>query len=102
MFIALDAVSTVTKAITLPLALTVSLAIVALVALAIVARRARRAGTFSGVNALATGVSAAGILLSALVVSIAFGGATIASAAVPATPSTSVSSSLTGHDFPTK
>ena len=77
---ALAAAPAATDAITLPLVLTVFLATAALVAIAVFARRSRRAGRLTGVTAAASGVSAAGILASALLVSVALGGSTIASA----------------------
>lgn len=83
---ALAAASTATDAITLPLVLTVGLATVALVAIAVFVRRSRRTGRLTGVTAAASGVSAAGILASALLVSIALGGATAASADVSPVP----------------
>ena len=77
---ALAAAPTATDAITLPLVLTVFLATVALVAIAVFVRRSRRAGRLTGVTAAASGVSAAGILASALLVSVALGGSASASA----------------------
>ncbi len=77
---ALAAAYAATDAITLPLVLTVSLATVALVAIALYVRRSRRAGRLTGVIAAASGVSAAGILASALLVTVALGGSVVASA----------------------
>ena len=77
---ALAAASAATDAITLPLVLTVFLATVALVAIAVFVRRSRRAGRLTGVTAAASGVSAAGILACALLVSVALGGSAVASA----------------------
>ena len=77
---ALAAASAATDAITLPLVLTVSLATVALVAIAVYVRRSRRTGRLTGVTAAASGVSAAGILVSALLVSVALGGSAVAAA----------------------
>jgi hypothetical protein len=77
---ALAAASAATDAITLPLVLTVSLATIALVAIAVYVRRSRRAGRLTGVTAAASGVSAAGILASALLVSVALGGSAVAAA----------------------
>ncbi len=77
---ALAAASSATDAITLPLVATVAIATVALVAIAVSVRRSRRAGRLTGVTAAASGVSAASILVSALLVSVALGGSTGASA----------------------
>ena len=77
---ALAAASAATDAITLPLVLTVSLATVALVAIAVYVKRSRRTGRLTGVTAAASGVSAAGILVSALLVSVALGGSAVAAA----------------------
>ena len=89
-----------TDAITLPLVLTVAFATVALVGIAVYVRRARRANTLTGVTALASGVSAAGVLVSALVVGVAFGSATAASAATPS--SYHLTSSVSSSQQPTK
>ena len=78
---ALAAASAATDAITLPLVLTVFFSTGALVAIAVYVRRLRRTGRLTGVTAAASGVSAAGILVSALLVSVALGGSTVASAA---------------------
>lgn len=75
---------------TLPLALTVGCATVALVMIAVYVRGSRLAGRLTAVTALASGVSAAGVLVSALVLGVAFGTASAASAAT--TPASSVSS----------
>jgi hypothetical protein len=99
MHAALTAVPAVTDVITLPLVLTVAFATVALVGIAVYVRRARRNHSLSGVTALASGISAAGVLVSALVVGLAFGSATAASAA-PASPS-SFSSNVSGYQLPT-
>lgn len=84
---ALAAAPAATDAITLSLVLTVACATAALVAIAVFVRRSRRSGRLTGMTAAASGVSAAGILISAVVVSLALGGSTVASAAsVPSTP----------------
>ena len=75
---ALAAASTATDAITLPLVLTVFFATGALVAIAVHVKRLRRTGRLTGVTAAASGVSAAGILACALLVSVALGGSTAA------------------------
>jgi hypothetical protein len=85
---ALAAASAATDAITLPLVLTVALATVALVAIAVFVRRTRRTGRLTGMTAAASGACAGGILVSAVLMSVAFGGAT-ATAANDA-PATSV------------
>lgn len=72
-----------TAAMNLPMMFTVALASIALVMIAVYVRRARRAGRLNHVTALASGVSAAGILVSALAVTLIVGGATAASAAPP-------------------
>ena len=93
------------NAMTLPLVLTVALAAVALVGIAVYIRRARRAGTLTGVNAAASGVTAAGVLVSALLVSVALGSATAASAETPAPGSVAAShvpTDLGGFQLPTK
>jgi len=118
---ALAAASAATDAITLPLVLTVSLATVALVAIAVYVRRSRRTGRLTGVIAAASGVSAAGILASALLVSVALGGSAVAAAdtvsstgsPLPGTSNTSVvvvsptvdpptSGDLSGPQLPTE
>ncbi len=105
MHAAIQAVPVATNAITLPLVLTVALATVALVGIALYVRRARLAGNLTGVTALASGVSAAGILVSALIATVIVGGATAASADSHPAPSSSVSSPanvLSGYQLPTK
>jgi hypothetical protein len=94
---------------TLPLVLTIAVAVVALVAVAVYVRRARRAGTLSRMTATASAVSAAGIVASALLVSIAFGGAPAASATSDSPASTvgshtveSPTDDLTGYQLPTE
>jgi hypothetical protein len=81
MHAALMAVPAVSDAIPFPLVLTVALATVALVGIALFVRLARRSGRLTGVTATASGVSAAGIIASAILVLVSFGGATSASAA---------------------
>ncbi|MET0806441.1 MAG: hypothetical protein ABWX98_05005, partial [Lacisediminihabitans sp.] len=61
-------------------------------------RRARRAGRLTRVSATASGVSAVGIIASALLLTVAFGGAATATAA----PSSPVSGQLSGYQLPTK
>ncbi len=100
MHAALTAVPAVTDAFTLPLVLTVACATVALVGIAVYVRRARRANTLSAVTALASGVSAAGVLVCALVVGVAFGSATAASAATTSSPV--LTSSVSGYQLSTK
>ena len=105
MHVAIQAVPAATSAITLPLVLTVAIATVALVGIAIYVRRARLAGRLTGVTAIASGVSAAGILVSALVATIIVGGATAASAdnhIAPAASVTSPADVLSGYQLPTK
>ncbi len=75
---ALAAASAATDAITLSPVLTVALAAVALVAIAVLIRHSRRNGRLAGMTAAASGVLAAGILMSAMLVSIALGGVTVA------------------------
>lgn len=93
MFALSPVVPAITSALTLPLVLTVAIATVALVGIAVFVRRARRAGSLTGLLALASGVSAAGILVSALVVTLIVGGASAASADSTAPAVTTVSGS---------
>ncbi len=110
---ALAAAPTATDAITLPLVVTVACATVALLAIAVYVRRLRRTGRLTGVTAAASGVSATGILVSALLVGVALGSATGASASVapvttvvPAVQSPGVdapvSGELSGFQLPTE
>ena len=87
MIIALVAVPAATDAVTVPLVLTVVLATAALVGIAIAVRRMRRTDRLTPVNMVASGVSAAGILASALLLSVGLGSATAASASDGTTPS---------------
>ncbi len=64
----------------LPIVVTVAIATVVLVGIAVYVRHARRVGTLRGVNAVASGVSAAAVLASALLVSVAIGSTATASA----------------------
>jgi hypothetical protein len=100
MHAALTAVPAATDAFTLPLVLTVAIATVALVVIAVYVRRARRSHTLTGVTALASGVSAAGVLVSALVIGVAFGSATAATAAP--LPAHELTSTVSGYQLPTK
>jgi hypothetical protein len=100
MHAAQSAVPAVMDAFTLPLVLTVAIATVALVGIAVYVRRARRARTLTGVTALASGVSAAGVLVSALVVGVLFGSA--ASATASPLPAGTSTSTLSGYQLPTK
>lgn len=72
------ALSTVVPAafdlIPLPLVLTVALATVALVGLALSVRLARASGRLTGATATASGVTAAGIIASSLLLLVAFAG----------------------------
>jgi hypothetical protein len=72
------------NSLTLPLIVTIAVAILALVAIALYVRRRRLAGRLDRVSASASAVSATGVLVSALLVSIALGNAAAASAAPPA------------------
>jgi hypothetical protein len=111
MFAALAAVPTATDAITLPLVLTVAFATAALVAIAVYIRRARRTRQLTGVVAAASGITAVGVLVSAVMLSLTIGGGAVASANdTPATaptgvvsPSSSVvSDDLGGFQLPTE
>ncbi len=107
MLAALTAVPAATNAITLPLVVTIAVATVALMGIAVYVRRARQAGSLTGTTAAASGVSAAGILVSALLVSIALGGATAATADSPTNGGVSSSvhtptSDLGGYQLPTE
>ncbi len=85
MHAALTAVPAASDANPFPLVLTVALAAVALGGIALFARAARRDGHLTGVTATASGVSAAGVIVSALLILVSFGGASAASA-VATTP----------------
>ncbi|CAN5272717.1 hypothetical protein BH09ACT3_BH09ACT3_17080 [soil metagenome] len=93
-------------AITLPLVLTVAAATVSLVAIAMYVRRNRRAGTMNGVTATASGVTAAGVLASALLVTVVIGNASAASAEAPRPADSSSfstpSNDLSGPQLPTE
>jgi len=92
MYAALMAVPAAPDAIPFPLVLTVALATVALVGIARYVRLARHSARLTGVTATASGVSAAGIIASALLLLVSFGGAASASAsAAQTTPSASSS-----------
>lgn len=67
----------------LPLALTIALAVVALAGIALYVRRQRLAGRLNGVTTSASVVSAAGVLVSALLVSVTLGSAAAATASTP-------------------
>lgn len=107
MHAALNAVPAANNAITLPLVLTIALATVALLGIAVYVRRARRAGRLTGATATASGVSAGGVVASALLVAIALGGASAASAdssTPPSAPSMQAppSDNLSGYQLPTE
>jgi lipopolysaccharide export LptBFGC system permease protein LptF len=105
MITALVAVPAATDGSTVPLVLTVVMATAALVGIAITVRHLRRTDRLTPVNMVASGVSAAGILASALLLSVALGTATAASASngtVPAPPAATTPSDLTGLQLPTE
>jgi hypothetical protein len=92
---------------TLPILIivTVAVAVLALVGVAVYLRRARLAGRLDGVTLTASGVSAAGIIASALLLSLTLGGMSTASAepVTPVTPAVGITSPpLTGYQLPTK
>jgi hypothetical protein len=89
----------------IPVILTIAVAVLALVAVAVYLRRARLAGRLDGITLTASGVSAAGIVASALLLSVTLGGMATASAepATPASPAVGITSPpLTGYQLPTK
>jgi hypothetical protein len=94
----------------LPIIATVVIASAVLLGIALYVRRQRLAGHLTGVTASASAVSAGGVLLSALLISVALGNASVASAApVPTTPTQSttvvvlpVPTDLGGIQLPTK
>jgi len=98
------------NALILPIIVTVVIAAAVLLGIALYVRRQRLAGHLTGVTASASAVSAGGVLLSALLISVALGNASVASAApVPPTPTNSstvvvlpVPTDLGGIQLPTK
>ncbi len=99
-----------TNALILPIVVTVAVAAAVLLGIALYVRRQRLAGHLTGANASASAVSATGVLLSALLISIALGNASVASAApVPTAPAGNgtvvvlpVPTDLGGIQLPTK
>jgi hypothetical protein len=99
-----------TNAIILPIVVTIVIATAVLAGIALYVRRQRLAGHLTGLNASASAVSATGVLLSALHVSIALGNASIATAApAPLLPAESgpvvvlpIPTDLDGIQLPTK
>jgi hypothetical protein len=77
-----------------PLALTIALAVVALAGIALYVRRQRLAGRLNGVTTSASVVSAAGVLVSALLVSVTLGSAAAATASTPPSVPSSVQQSV--------
>ncbi|MBK4346560.1 hypothetical protein [Lacisediminihabitans changchengi] len=96
---ALETVPAVSAAFTVPLMLTVALATVSLVVIAVIVRNARRDRGLTPASAVASGVSAVGIVMSALALSLAVGGAASATTASSTTPGSSLPS---GYQLSTK
>lgn len=98
------------NAIILPIVVTVVVAAAVLLGIALYVRGQRLAGQLTGVNASASAVSATGVLVSALLISVALGNASIAAAApVPLVPANNttvvvlpVPTDLGGIQLPTK
>lgn len=98
------------NAMILPIIITVMIAAAVLLGIALYVRRQRLAGQLTGVNGSASAISATGVLLSALLISIALGNASVAAAApAPLVPAHSdtvvvlpVPTDLGGIQLPTK
>lgn len=105
MIAALVSVPAATVAVTVPLVFTVVMATAALVGIAIAVRHLRRNRRLTPVDLLASGVSAAGILVSALLITVALGSASAASATsdpMPAPPAATTPNELSGLQLPTE
>ncbi|MEO7123891.1 MAG: hypothetical protein ABI400_12410 [Lacisediminihabitans sp.] len=106
----LEALPQGSNAIILPIIMTVAIAAAVLLGIALYVRRQRLAGQLTSVNASASAVSATGVLVSALLISVALGNASIAVAApVPLVPANNntvvvlpVPTDLGGIQLPTK
>ncbi|MCU1507648.1 MAG: hypothetical protein QOG18_2316 [Microbacteriaceae bacterium] len=106
----LAAVPAAANAITTPLVLTVALATVALSAIAFYVRRRRLAGQLNRTTVSASAISATGVLVSAMLVTIALGNVSVAEATPTGTPSVvststvvpPISDDLSGYQLPTE
>jgi hypothetical protein len=106
----LAAVPAAADAITVPLVLTVALATVALGLIALYIRRRRLAGQLNGTTVSAGVISAAGVLVSAMLIIIALGTVPVAVATTTPAPSVvphsdvvpPISEDLSGYQLPTE
>jgi type III secretory pathway component EscT len=110
MHVVLAAVPAAADAITVPLVLTVALATVALGLIALYVRRRRLAGQLNRTTVSASVISAAGVLVSAMLITIALGNVSVAVATTTPAPSVAstatvtppISEDLSGYQLPTE